>query len=567
MKFKTARFLKRFAYKNLVNLLLVAALIVAMVPPMAASGVSFTANDDNGNVTVTSNIGSYFYRIPFNADGTASPITNSSTFAYGYGYGYNSSTATYSYGYGYGYGYGYFATTGTSWVQGDPGLGFFLGTGGATTSATLPVTAGGVATVAVATTLTTSGLAGVSVLLPANLVITGSAGWDGSLTATGTSTYSSVPSTIKSLFDSGSTVASVTIATGLSVRVTLSDEIIIKIPFTGTPGLVKIVDGAGTVTTVTACSGTEYTGASTSAANLVDSGQYSLAAAGVCYVVGTGAAAGNIYVATRHLSSVAAGTAATSTTTTTTSSGGGSVGGYKTSKGAKKIAVETDEDKKEEDEDEKDEEKDPGEIITEPVDISELTDLTGIPTDDWRYTVANRVLKAGLFKGEKDKDGKMVFNGQNGMNRAMAAVVVCRYVGCDLGSMTGNPFADVPASEWYGPSVGALKGMGIVKGKADGKFDPGSQVTRAEFFKMLVEAYIVNNSDVKVSWQALLAMSATAFKDVGAKDWYTGYFHLGYEMKLISGYDVAGKKEARPNNAVSRFEAAAMLTNFLDNIE
>lgn len=566
MQSKLNNFFKRFVLKNLVSLLAVVALVVAMMPPMTASGAVFSYNDD-GIVTVTSNLGSYFYRLPLDAAGNDVDISStSSNFAYGYGYGYNSSTATYSYGYGYGYGYGYFAQTGTSWTAGDPGLGFFMGTGGASTSVTLPVTAGGVATVAVATTLTTSGLAGVSVLLPADLVITGAAGWDGSLTSTGTSTYASVPTTIQSAFDSGSTIASVTISTGLSVRVTLSDEVIVKIPFTGTPGLVKIVDGAGTVTTISACSATQYTGATTSDSALTDSDNYSLAAAGVCYVVGTGAAAGNTYVATRHLSTVAAGTAATSTTTTTTSGGGGAVvATKKLSKGATKIAV-TDQEDEDDDDDDKEEGDDSYEI-EDPVLISELTDMASIPTTDWRYTVADRVLKAGLFKGET-VNGKMVFNGQNGMNRAMAAVVICRYVGCDTAGLSGNPFPDVPASEWYGSAVGALKKMGIVKGKSNGNFDPGSQVTRAEFFKMLVEAYMYNNSDVKASWQALIASAASAFIDVKSTDWFGGYFNLGYEMKLISGYEVAGgKREVRGNNFVSRFEAAAMLTNFLDNVE
>ncbi len=543
-------------------------MLFSLLPPMVASGSAFTKNDTTGIVTVTGSIGSYFYRVPINSVGDSVPITDSSSYVYGYGYSFNASTSTYTYGYGYGYGFAYFASTGTSWTQGDPGLGFFLGTSNTSqTAVTIPVTAGGVATVAVDTNMTVSGLSGVSIVMPQGLVLTGAAGWAGTLTNTGTSDYSSVSSTVRAAFASGSTIASVSIGTGLATRVTLSDELIVAIPFTGTPGVAIIVDGAGASTTITACTSSQYTGATTSASALSEADNYALASAGVCYVVGTGSAAGTLYVATRHLSSITAGAAATTSTSSTTS--GGSVSGYGTSKGSTKKTVAVVTEEEEDDDADVTEEEDSAaeEVVAEPGDVSELTDITGIPTDDWRYKVADRVITAGLFKGEKDKNGKTVFNGQNGMNRAMAAVVICRYVGCDLAGLSGNPFPDVAFSEWYGPSVAALKKMGIVAGKSNGKFDPGSQVTRAEFFKMLVEAYMANNADVKVSWGALISKAATAFKDVGSKDWFSGYFNLGYEMKLISGYDVTGGKEARGNNAVSRYEAAAMVTNFLDNIE
>lgn len=533
------------------NFLAITLIVLTLIPAMNASAVAFTYNNDNGNVTVTTNIGSYFYRIPFNSDGTGATVSGGNI--YGYGYGYNGSTGLYSYGYGNGYGYSTFADTGTLWTQGDSGLGMYLGTGGTQTSAVLPVTTGGVATVAVATTLEATGLSGVSIVLPASLQITGTAGWNGSLSSSGTSSFAALSDPIKSPFVPSSPLASVTISTGLSSAVTLNDEMILKLPIAN-PTLVVIVDGAGTATTLDQCSTSKFTGSTSSETDLLDVTKWNVGANSACFIPGS-----VTYVGTRHLSTITAGSyynSSSSSTTTTTP------------------PVTTTESEVEESSEVETEatqevpaEQAPSEIIAEPTEIAEFTDLVGLPTNDWRYEVVDRMVTASLFKGEENSDGEMVFNGKNTMNRAMAAVVTCRYVSCDLESAIADPFSDVPVSHWYGPSVAALKTMGIIKGKADGTFGPGSSVTRAEFLKMLIEAYMSTHPDVQTQWQSMIAKPSTAFTDVNAEDWYSGYLNLAYVNQFILGYDVDGKREARPNNGLTRYEAAAIFSNFLDTLE
>ncbi|MBI4975121.1 S-layer homology domain-containing protein [Candidatus Peregrinibacteria bacterium] len=545
--------LRRFFRKGTISAALIAAVLFTMVPFNTAFGTAFSYNSTTGLVTVSTSIGSYFYRVPHDAAGNVLPLTggnDNSSYLYGYGYSFNANTSTYSYGYGYGYGYAYFATVGTSWTQGDSKLGFFSGTSSGTpTSATFSTTSAGVATVAAATSLTSS-LAGTAVKLPAGLVITGTSSWTGALTITGTTTLSALAANIQSAFASASGIASVSIGTG-GVALSLSDEVIVTIPFTGFAALsspiLVILDNAGATTQSAACTASQYTGATTSTTDLTDSSKYSVSAGGDCYVVGTGAAAGSVYVATRHLTTFIAGNAASASTSSSSvgsTVGGGSGGGGEAVKKKTPVA-------------EAKEKVEAGEELSKV-----FNDFAGVAKADWRYAVVETVVKAGLFGGET-VNGKKVFNMNNGMNRAMAATVIARYAGCSDAKVNVAPFSDVAVDAWYAPSVACLKTMGVVSGKNATTFDPNGLVTRAEFFKMLTEAYMKKNPAVEKEFRALLSAAPTMFADVGGKEWYAGYLNLAQKKGLLKGYEKGGKKYASGNNTIIRVEAAAMVSNYL----
>ncbi|MBI4234940.1 S-layer homology domain-containing protein [Candidatus Peregrinibacteria bacterium] len=549
--------------KRLSSFVLMGVLIATLIPAFIASAADwdFVVDGNYTLVQVPSTFTSYFYRV-----GVADTDTD---FTYGYGYGLSGGVG--SYGYGYGYGYGRFQSVGNggTLVAGNFYTGFFTSGGTLSATTTLPGVSAGVTTLSFPVTLGggTGGITGVKVLIPAATLTGSNSSWTGTLTA---SSGTTIPAALSGM-SSGSVV---TLDPGIAnMTITLSDEAIIKIPSATFSGLavqlVQILDGAGAVYTVSACSSTQFTGSSTSTTDLEDSAKYTLSNPSTdvigahCYVFynPTGTADDAIFVATRHFSSFAAGLGTASTTATTASGGGG--GG---SSGSATVATTTktktpvDKTTLTDRPDTTDYFDAEGKGLT----VNNFADLKGIPQTDWRYKTVERIAPTGLFQGE-NVNGKRMFNMTSGMNRAMSAMVVARYVGCDVGAVASeNPFSDVKKDAWYASAVGCLKRMGVVNGKTPTVYAPGDLVTRAEFFKLMTEAYMVLYPEVEDEWRRAMGSAKATFADVKDSDWFVGYVNFAYEKGLLTGYVEGGKRYAKGNQTVIRIEAAKMVVNYLD---
>lgn len=88
------------------------------------------------------------------------------------------------------------------------------------------------------------------------------------------------------------------------------------------------------------------------------------------------------------------------------------------------------------------------------------------------------------------------------------------------------PFDDLDDFKWAHNAIRTLFDDGIITGKGDGKFDPGSNITRAEFLKMIMKASKINKTE---NSKAVLP-----FKDV-TDGWHKEYIQTAYEMKLVNG--------------------------------
>lgn len=108
-------------------------------------------------------------------------------------------------------------------------------------------------------------------------------------------------------------------------------------------------------------------------------------------------------------------------------------------------------------------------------------------------------------------------------------------------------FADVPSTHWAYEYIGALKALGIVGGvDEEGKYyEPESNVTRAEFTKM-----IVGILDLDVNPNATVD-----FTDA-KNDWYTPYIAAAVEAGIVNG---VSETEFAPNAAISRQDACTIL--------
>ncbi|MFS0781041.1 N-acetylmuramoyl-L-alanine amidase [Bacillus sp. 1P06AnD] len=111
-------------------------------------------------------------------------------------------------------------------------------------------------------------------------------------------------------------------------------------------------------------------------------------------------------------------------------------------------------------------------------------------------------------------------------------------------------FSDIPASHAAYNEITYLAQGKIVSGDTSGHFNPKSSVTRAEAIAMVGRAL---NLDGK--------QRVTSFKDVGSKNFASGFIQSAVDRKIISGYN---DKTFKPNGYVTRGEMAIMICKAFD---
>lgn len=99
------------------------------------------------------------------------------------------------------------------------------------------------------------------------------------------------------------------------------------------------------------------------------------------------------------------------------------------------------------------------------------------------------------------------------------------------------------AGHWAEKTLNEWQDKGLIDGYGDGSFQPNGTVTRAEFIKL------VNRT------LGFTAESEISFSDVTERDW----FHAEVAKAVTAGYAQGSGGLFRPNQPVTRAEAAAML--------
>lgn len=85
-------------------------------------------------------------------------------------------------------------------------------------------------------------------------------------------------------------------------------------------------------------------------------------------------------------------------------------------------------------------------------------------------------------------------------------------------------FTDIRSWEWAREAIVKLAQQGIVSGKAEGLFYPADSVTREEFTKMIVQAFLRDEES-----------SAADFADVEQEAWYAPYIGKAFRAGLVTG--------------------------------
>jgi hypothetical protein len=113
-------------------------------------------------------------------------------------------------------------------------------------------------------------------------------------------------------------------------------------------------------------------------------------------------------------------------------------------------------------------------------------------------------------------------------------------------------FSDLAGVSWAKDSIEALAGRGIINGTGNGRFAPGSSVTRAEFLKMLIQAFDLADTNVKCS-----------FSDVKVGAWYYDSVASAQKLGIVNGKGDGAfginDKITRQDMAVMAYKAALMV--------
>lgn len=151
----------------------------------------------------------------------------------------------------------------------------------------------------------------------------------------------------------------------------------------------------------------------------------------------------------------------------------------------------------------------------------------------------NALADAGILNGYENG----TFKPENKVTRGEVAKVITLIRHLEEGTKT--PFKDVKDGYWSTQYINSLYAAKLVNGYEDGTFKPEGNVTRAEFAKLVVDAYGLT-----------LTNSATPFTDVKAGNWATPYIQTAYANGLIKGV-TASKFD--PSAPIKRGDLAILL--------
>lgn len=105
-------------------------------------------------------------------------------------------------------------------------------------------------------------------------------------------------------------------------------------------------------------------------------------------------------------------------------------------------------------------------------------------------------------------------------------------------------FDDIAQAKWAKTYIEALAAREIVNGVGNGCFEPNRSVTRAEFAKMLTEAFDLVDEKAE-----------TDFDDVSEDKWYYVYVASAYQSGIVKG---TGGNYFQPDALISREDMAVM---------
>lgn len=181
------------------------------------------------------------------------------------------------------------------------------------------------------------------------------------------------------------------------------------------------------------------------------------------------------------------------------------------------------------------------ETFSKPVEVRiPMTETAGA---DQELLVLARVNGDGTltFKGGSYKADKKEFVALN-KSFSTYAVVENKLAFSDIASVNA----------WAGREIEVAAAKGIVEGRAEGAFVPEDKVTRAEFAKMVVKTFALEDT-----------AATESFKDVSDADWFKPYVAAAVKAGLVQG---RSEDSFEPYAAITRAEMATIASRALIHI-
>ena len=114
-------------------------------------------------------------------------------------------------------------------------------------------------------------------------------------------------------------------------------------------------------------------------------------------------------------------------------------------------------------------------------------------------------------------------------------------------------FSDVAEGKWYYEYINKSGAYGILSGVGDGKFEPQTNITRAQLATMIVKA-----TSSLISYRVDPKLS---FADVAKEKWYSEYIAKCATMGLMNG---TGDNKFEPDKTATRQEIAAVVARVIE---
>ena len=111
-------------------------------------------------------------------------------------------------------------------------------------------------------------------------------------------------------------------------------------------------------------------------------------------------------------------------------------------------------------------------------------------------------------------------------------------------------FSDVPSDHWALQSVELLKEKGWITGYENGEFRPDNYITRAEFTKLILTVFGINEG------------GTASFADVSKDAWYAPFVAAAQENGIING----SGDSFFPENNITRQDAAVIICRVLNKL-
>ena len=165
--------------------------------------------------------------------------------------------------------------------------------------------------------------------------------------------------------------------------------------------------------------------------------------------------------------------------------------------------------------------------------------LSDVAADSVNYKAISFLKNHNVISGYPDG----TFKPQSVVSRVEAVKFLMAGSNTDLQQNSTLPFKDTKATQWYTDYVATAYSKDIVQGYPDKTFKPANTVNRAEFFKMLAQAF-----DIKFNPY----VTRDVYNDVPSSSWYAAYVKMAKDKNLI---DVRGHY-FDPETGMTREEVA-----------